>query len=64
MSNQPPSNASWLRRMFDLREEETGLVLSGFAMFFLLFAGYWGQRLPWRGRSMALDWRVRISGST
>lgn len=34
----------WLARTFGLQPGETGLVVSGFAMFFLLFAGYFMLR--------------------
>src|SRR5688500_9041224 len=34
----------WLTRLFNLHEEETGAVIAGFALFFLLFAGYFMLR--------------------
>ncbi|MEZ0472523.1 NTP/NDP exchange transporter [Luteimonas salinilitoris] len=34
----------WLSRAFDVEREEAGTVVAGFAMFFLLFAGYFMLR--------------------
>lgn len=34
----------WFTRLFDLQEEESGAVLAGFTLFFLLFAGYFMLR--------------------
>lgn len=36
--------ARWLTRAFDVEEDEAGAVIAGFAMFFLLFAGYFMLR--------------------
>ncbi|MBB6598731.1 MFS transporter [Luteimonas sp. MC1825] len=36
--------ARWLGRAFDVQEDEAGAVIAGFALFFLLFAGYFMLR--------------------
>ncbi|MFC4728599.1 NTP/NDP exchange transporter [Coralloluteibacterium thermophilus] len=38
------ANGNWLLRLFGARAGETGAVLAGFSMFFLLFAGYFMLR--------------------
>ena len=44
MSTLHSAPGRWLQRAFDVEPDETGAVLAGFGMFFLLFAGYFMLR--------------------
>lgn len=44
MSTTPFLPARWLQRALDVDPDETGAVIAGFGMFFLLFAGYFMLR--------------------
>lgn len=44
MPHAPSAPVRWLRRAFDVEPDETAAVVAGFAMFFLLFAGYFMLR--------------------
>lgn len=44
MSTTHSAPGRWLQRAFDVEPDETGAVIAGFGMFFLLFAGYFMLR--------------------